>query len=141
MTPEETANLTNLIMVKRNQLQLSVNEVARRADISPTMMWRIEQGLIANTRMDRLLAITDALGITRTDLFTTIGWLPAADLPTLSTYLRVKYYHLPDAVIRHIARDVTKIVHAYNNRTDTDESCPECTDRQPDHPADHGGQS
>jgi transcriptional regulator with XRE-family HTH domain len=133
MTPEQTVQLINLLKQKRTELHLSVNEVARRADVDTGTVWRIEQGMIAKPRAESLIAIGNVLGINAMDLFATVGWLTADDLPSLGTYLGVKFSHLPDAVIRHIEHHVTKILHAYShsagdrhNRADP-ETCPWCT--------------
>lgn len=140
MTPEQTANLTNLIMLKRNELGLSVNEVGRLAEIEPSTMWRIEQGLVANPRIESLIAIANVLGVNTFELFTTIGWLTADELPSLSAYLDGKYPNLPEAVSRHIEHHVTKILHAYSHsagdrhNTADLETCPWCTNHTAQQP-------
>jgi transcriptional regulator with XRE-family HTH domain len=133
MTPEQTVQLINLLKQKRTELQLSVNEVARRADVDTGTVWRIEQGMIARPRAESLIAIGNVLSINAMDLFATVGWLSADDLPSLGTYLSAKFSHPPDAVIRHIEHHVTKILHAYSHsagdrhsRADP-ETCPWCT--------------
>jgi DNA-binding XRE family transcriptional regulator len=86
MTPEQTVQLINLLKQKRTERHLSVNEVARRADVDPGTVWRIEQGMIAKPRVESLIAIGNVLGINAMDLFATVGWLTADDLPSLGTY-------------------------------------------------------
>lgn len=132
MTPEQTVKLINLLTKQRTELQLSVNEVARRANVDVGTVWRIEQGKIAKPHAESLIAIGNVLGINAMELFTTVGWLTATDLPTLGTYLHAKYTHLPDAVIRHIEHHFAEILHAYSHSTgdrhseaDT-ENCPWC---------------
>src|SRR5262249_23140381 len=44
MTPEQTVELINLLARKRAESGLSINEVARRAQVDPGTAWRIEQG-------------------------------------------------------------------------------------------------
>lgn len=138
MTPEQTVKLINLLKTRRTELHLSVNEVARRADVDAGTVWRIEQGMIAKPRAESLIAIGNVLSIKPIELFTTVGWLPVDDLPSLGTYLRAKFADLPDAVIRHIEHHITKIMHAYShstgdrhnhNATTLDaETCPWCRD-------------
>jgi transcriptional regulator with XRE-family HTH domain len=146
MTPEQTIQLIKLLTQKRTELHLSVNEVARRADVDPGTVWRIEQGMIAKPRAESLIAIGNVLGINAIDLFATVGWLTADDLPSLGTYLGAKFSHPPDAVVRHIEHHVTKILHAYShsagNRHSTadPETCPWCTNhsaQQPSSPKEH----
>lgn len=137
MTPEQTVQLLNLLKQKRTELHLSVNEVARRADVDTGTVWRIEQGMIAKPRAESLIAIGNVLGVNPIDLFTTVGWLTADDLPSLGTYLSAKFSHPPDAVVRHIEHHVNQILHAYSHsaghrhRTSETESCPWCRE----HPA------
>ncbi|MCX2932302.1 helix-turn-helix transcriptional regulator [Mycobacterium sp. CVI_P3] len=138
MTPEQTVKLINLLKEKRGELGLSVNEVARRADVDPGTVWRIEQGMIAKPRVESLIAMGGVLGINAMELFTTVGWLTADDLPSLGTYLSAKFTDLPDAVTRHIEHHVAKILHAYEHstggrHTSTEpENCPWCKDHLAD---------
>ncbi|GFG50805.1 transcriptional regulator [Mycolicibacterium agri] len=132
MTPEQTVKLINLLKEKRSELRLSINEVARRADVDPGTVWRIEQGMIPTPRAESLIAIGEVLGINSMHLFTIVGWLTADDLPPLGTYLHTKYTHLPDPVIRHIEHHVSEILHAYSHSTGDrhsyaiPENCPWC---------------
>jgi transcriptional regulator with XRE-family HTH domain len=134
MTPEQTVKLIKLLTEKRAELRLSTNAVARRAHLDPVAVWRIEQGMVAKPRAESLIAIGRALGINPIELFTTVGWLTADDLPSLSTYLGAKFSHPPDAVIRHIEHHVTKILHAYSHsaghrhNTAAPETCQWCAD-------------
>lgn len=146
MTPEQTVQLIDLLKQKRTELDLSVNEVARRADVDPGTVWRIEQGMIAKPRAESLIAMGNVLGINAIDLFATVGWLTADDLPSLGAYLSTKFSHPPDAVVRHIEHHVTKILHAYghsagdrHNMADP-EVCPWCSKhfaQQPGSPKEH----
>lgn len=133
MTPDQTVKLINLLTEKREELRLSVNEVARRADVDPGTVWRIEQGMIASPRAESLIAIANVLDINPIDLFTAVGWLTADELPSLGTYLSAKFSHPPEAVIRHIEHHVTNILHAYSHSTGDRHStadpeiCPWCS--------------
>lgn len=132
MTPEQTVKLINILKKKRNELQLSVNEVARRANVDVGTVWRIEQGKIAKPHAESLIAIGSVLGINAMELFTTVGWLTAGDLPSLGTYLHAKYTYLPDAVIHHVEHHFIEILHAYSHSTGDchseaeTENCPWC---------------
>ncbi|MDG5769988.1 helix-turn-helix domain-containing protein [Mycolicibacterium fortuitum] len=114
MTPEQTVKLIQLLKDKRTELSLSVNEVARRADVDPGTAWRIEQGMIAKPRVESLIAIGRVLGINAMELFTTVGWLISEDLPDLGTYLRAKYgVSLSDHAIDDIEHYVTRTRYVY----------------------------
>jgi transcriptional regulator with XRE-family HTH domain len=83
MTPEQTVQLIKLLSNKRKESDLSVNEVARRADVDPGTLWRIEQGMIPTPKAESLLAIGEVLDIPSIDLFTIVGWMPKNELPTI----------------------------------------------------------
>lgn len=114
MTPEQTVKLINILTKKRNELRMSVNEVARQANVDPGTVWRIEQGMIAKPRMESLVAIARVLDINTVDLFTAVGWLTADELPSLSTYLRAKSGQLSDAAITDIERYVHRTQYIYS---------------------------
>jgi transcriptional regulator with XRE-family HTH domain len=102
MTPEQTVQLISLLSKKRSQTGLSVNEVARRADVDPGTVWRIEQGMIPTPKAESLVAIGGVLGIPSGDLFAIVGWLPKNELPTIGPYLRAKYHRLPPEALQEI---------------------------------------
>lgn len=114
MTPEQTVKLINLLATKRSELNLSVNEVARQANVDPGTVWRIEQGMIAKPRMESLVAIARVLDINTVDLFTAVGWLTGDDLPSLGTYLRAKFGDLSDAAITDIRHYVHRTQYVYS---------------------------
>ena len=62
----------------------------------------IEAGTILSPQPDTLKAITRALGLSISDLYVPIGWLPAGELPTLRPYLRAKYDDLDEQAIADI---------------------------------------
>lgn len=138
MTPEQTVKLIKLLTEKRAELHLSTNEVARRARLDPVAVWRIEQGMIAKPRAETLIAIGRALGISPMELFTTVGWLTADDLPSLSVYLAAKHPELPEAVFKHIEHHIERILHAYSHsaghrhRDEPQAVCPWCNDHGQD---------
>ena len=119
MTPEQTVKLIKLLKEKREKQRFSVNEVARRADVDPGTVWRIEQGMIAKPRVESLIAIGRVLGIGPMELFTTVGWLTADDLPDVTTYLSAKFSELPDAAVEDIEHYTDRVIHANNRRPHT----------------------
>lgn len=113
MTPEQTVKLIKLLKDRRQELRMSVNEVARRAEVDPGTAWRIEQGMIAKPRVESIIAIGRVLGINPLELFTTIGWLTGDDLPEFGTYLRAKFDNLSDTAIEDIEHYVTRTGYVY----------------------------
>ena len=100
MTPDQTVKLINLFTGTRGEQQLSINEVARRAGVDAGTVWRIEQGMIAKPRVESLIAIAKVLDIKPMELFTTVGWLTADDLPDFSTYLNTKFADLSESAVK-----------------------------------------
>jgi transcriptional regulator with XRE-family HTH domain len=95
MTPQQTVQLINLLAAKRKETGLSVNEVARRAEVDVGTVWRIEQGRIPTPKAESLKAIGRVLNIPAIDLFAIVGWIPSGELPSFGPYLRAKYPQLP----------------------------------------------
>lgn len=132
MTPEQIAKLINLLKIKRTELRLSANEVAKRAKVDPGTVWRIEQGLIANPRVENLVAIGRVLAISPMELFTTAGWFTADDLPDFGTYLSTKFEGIPEAAVEDIEQYVDKTLDAHTRRSSPHQSlrhynhCPQC---------------
>lgn len=112
MTPEQTVKLIKILTEKRTELGLSSNAVARKAELDPGTVWRIEQGMIAKPRVESLIAIGRVLGINAMELFTAVGWLTADDLPDVSTYLGAKFKGISDSAVEDIEHYVDTTVHA-----------------------------
>lgn len=102
MTPEQSARLGTLLTNRRKQKGLSIPEVSRQAGIDRGTLWRIEKGMIHNPKAENLQSIGEVLDIPASDLFTTVGWVPSKQLPTIRPYLRTKYRQLPDAAVKEI---------------------------------------
>lgn len=113
MTPEQKLRLITLLAKKRTESQLSANEVARRANIDPGTVSRIEQGMIPTPKAESLRAIGKVLGIPAIDLFTAVGWVPEDELPTLDVYFHAKYPGLPDEAVAAIASYAIAVVERY----------------------------
>ena len=113
MTPEQTVQLISLLAKRREEADLSVNEVARRADVDPGTVWRIEQGMIPTPKAESLKAIGKVLGIRSIDLFAIVGWIPSGELPAFGPYLRAKYHQLPDEARHEIEAHFTAVADKY----------------------------
>lgn len=113
VTPQQTVQLINLLATKRKEMDLSVNEVARRAEVDVGTVWRIEQGKIASPKAESIKAIGEVLGIPAADLFAIVGWIPSGELPSFGPYLRAKYPQLPDQALQEIETEFAEVVHKY----------------------------
>lgn len=97
MNSEQADRLAALLRDKRETLNLSASEVARRAGVTTGTVTRIELGQIPSPKADSLRAIAEVLQIPRADVFAVAGWVPGKELPTLRPYLRSKYRGLSEA--------------------------------------------
>ena len=113
MTPKQTVQLINLLSNKRKESDLSVNEVARRANVDVGTVWRIEQGQIPTPKAESLKAIGMVLGIPSVDLFAIVGWIPSGELPSFGPYLRAKYSQLPDEAAQEIKAHFEAVARKY----------------------------
>lgn len=142
MTPEQTVKLIKLLKDKREKLRLSINEVARRAEVDPGTAWRIEQGMIAKPRVESLIAIGRVLGINPIEMFTTVGWLTGDDLPDFGTYMNAKFNDLSAAEVEDIEHYVDNTLDNHSHREHArrtyrspgPESCPQKTKHCPQCP-------
>ena len=95
MKSKEIQSVRQVLADRREALQLSTHDVAKRASLDHATYWRIETGQIANPHVDKVMAIAKALDMSCTDAFAALGWLPADELPSITPYLQLKYGKLP----------------------------------------------
>lgn len=112
MTPTQRDKLAELLRSRREAQGRSLRGTAAAAGVDAATVLSLEQGRIVYPKVEKLRAIATALGIPATELYETVGWLPAAELPAFRPYLRAKYRDLPDeavteneAVFQRLARD------------------------------------
>jgi transcriptional regulator with XRE-family HTH domain len=63
---------------------------------------RIEQGVIAAPKPDKLSKIARALGLSLAEVYARADYTVPNDLPTLRPYLRAKYRDLPPEAVEQI---------------------------------------
>jgi len=101
--------LAHVLKRKREALGLSASEVARRARVTTGTVTRIELAQIAEPNASTIKALAQVLKIPVTDLFVIAEWIPAHELPSLTTYLRGKYGELPQAAAHEIEELLTQL--------------------------------
>lgn len=109
MKPEEIHELATILRTRRETLNLTVREVARRAEIDVSVISRLERGQNPRPRMETLRAIGEVLGIPTADLYTTAAALPAGQLPSLRPYMRAKYRDLPDEAVAEVEQFIDEL--------------------------------
>jgi transcriptional regulator with XRE-family HTH domain len=112
MTPAQREKLAAFLSRRRKAKGMSIRGVAQAAGVDAATVLSLEQGRIVYPRVEKLRAVSDALGIPAAELYAAIGWLPGKDLPAFRPYLRAKYRELPpeavqeiEAVFERLARD------------------------------------
>lgn len=116
MTPEEVRSLATRIREKRVAKGITATEVAKRAGVNPGTVTRLELGQIRDPRPSNLLAIAAALDIKPADIFSMSNWLPGAELPSFSPYLRQKYSYLPEDAFTQMQRVFQEMTEKYGTR-------------------------
>jgi transcriptional regulator with XRE-family HTH domain len=113
MNENQATTLAELLRSKRADMGLSASETARRAGMTPSTLTRLEQGQIAAPTAASLQALGEVLGVSASDLFATIGWVPEGDLPSMTPYLRSKYRDMPPEAIADIEQHFNKVARAH----------------------------
>lgn len=109
MTTEKRSELARLIRLRREELGLSLSEVARRADFDKAILSRTENDQNPRVRSETLQALARALELPVTDLLTAAQMLPPTELPTLRPYMRAKYADLPDEAVDEVERFIADL--------------------------------
>jgi transcriptional regulator with XRE-family HTH domain len=113
MNDNQATTLAELLRSKRVDMGLSASETARRAGMTPSTLTRLEQGQIAAPTAASLQALGEVLGVSASDLFATIGWVPEGDLPSMTPYLRSKYRDMPPEAIADIEQHFNKVARSH----------------------------
>jgi transcriptional regulator with XRE-family HTH domain len=75
---------------------------------------RLEQGLFAAPRPDKLSRIAEALGISLADVFAFAEYVVPGDLPSFHPYLLSKYPDMPKGAIDELLSEFDRITHEYD---------------------------
>jgi transcriptional regulator with XRE-family HTH domain len=105
-------SFATLIQSRREELQLSIRELARRSNLDAGTLSKLES---AQTRpsADSIRALADVLKMPATELFTAAGYMTSGDLPSLRPYMRAKYQGLPDDAVAEVERFVQDLAERH----------------------------
>ena len=109
MNETERTALARAIRDRRQEMELSARELARRAGVDNATIVLLEQGKIPLPRVDTVRSIPQVLNLPLADIYTTINWLPEDALPSLRPYMRAKYAELSEADLAEIERFVNVV--------------------------------
>lgn len=109
MNDEQAQKLGAVLKARRDELKLSTYDVAKAMGVKQSTVVRLEHGAFVAPRPDKLIGIAEALGLRAAELFAMAGYITPSDLPSLDTYLRIKYCDLPEEDLDTIAAYITKL--------------------------------
>lgn len=112
MDEDQAKRLGDHLQNARKLKGLSARQLAEITDIADSSIVRIELGMVAEPRPDKLKRIAVALELSPADVFERAGYATATDLPAMQPYLRTKY-NLPDEAMAEIQRSATRIAKKY----------------------------
>ena len=93
----------------RLEKKLGIRELARKAHLDAGALTRLEQGN-RKPRPETLKALASALNVPLADLFGTAGYITPSELPSISTYLRVRYGALSDTTLGQVEQYIRHLV-------------------------------
>lgn len=116
MEPKQAAQLGRLVRSRRQELGLTIRQLAEQADMNFATVARIEQGQFAAPGPDKLARIAEALGLSTADIFGLADYTVPDDLPSFQPYLRGKYRDMPPEAIADLSKAFDRIVrkHGYD---------------------------
>src|SRR5579862_7100993 len=102
-TPTSLA-LGALLRQKREALGYSKKRLAAAAGVPDSTVVRLEQGLFAAPRPDKLARFAQLLGLRLADLYAKAGYIVPDELPSFASYLPVRYPKLPQEAVAELER-------------------------------------
>ena len=114
MELQRAQELGRRLRTRREELGLSTRRLAEQADMNDATIVRLEQGLFAAPRPDKLSRIADALGLSLADVFAFAEYVVPGDLPSFHPYLLSKYPDMPQGAIDDLLKEFDRITREYD---------------------------
>jgi len=109
MTVDQAQQLAAILRRERTALQLSMRQVAALSGVPLSTVSNIEAANILAPQPHTLKALAGALQTSVSDIYATVGWLPADELPSFRPYMRAKYRDLNEAALADLERYADKL--------------------------------
>lgn len=109
MDQEQARELGQRLRQRREQLGLSLRDLAERADTTHTTIVRLEQGAYDAPAPDKLSRIAEALGLSLADVYALADYSVPSELPSFRPYLRSKYRGLPAPAVEELERSFLRV--------------------------------
>lgn len=104
MTANQARQLAAIVRRERIALQLSMRQVATLSGVPLSTVSNIEAASILTPQPNTIKALAEALQTPVSDIYATVGWLPAGELPSFRPYMRTKYRNLNDEALADLER-------------------------------------
>ena len=114
MELQRAQELGRRLRTRREELGLSKRQLAEQVDMNDATIVRLEQGLFAAPRPDKLSRIAEVLGLSLADVFAFAEYVVPGDLPSFHPYLLSKYPDMPKGAIDHLLREFDRITNEYD---------------------------
>ena len=114
MERQRAQELGRRLRTRREELGLSKRQLAEQVDMNDATIVRLEQGLFAAPRPDKLSRIAEVLGLSLADVFAFAEYVVPGDLPSFHPYLLSKYPDMPKGAIDHLLREFDRITNEYD---------------------------
>ncbi len=105
----EAKKIGSIIKKRRDELQLTRSDLARRTGLTPSTIQRLEDGIFAHPSPRSLQAIADGLELQVNVLLAELGWMPKTVRPTLHPHLSITYYCIPAEVTQDIQKAIDRV--------------------------------
>jgi transcriptional regulator with XRE-family HTH domain len=96
LSEKQAEQLAEMVRTRRQELQLSMRQVAATSGLQLATISQLESGNILAPQPDTLKALAGALNLLLSDLYAAAEWLPVNELPTLRPYMRAQYADMSD---------------------------------------------
>jgi transcriptional regulator with XRE-family HTH domain len=99
MNEDQAIELGEFLRSAREERGLSSRALARLTFMNDASILRMEQGAVAAPAPDKLVRVSEALGLDMADVFALAGYAVPSHLPAWRPYLRAKYTDLPSEAV------------------------------------------
>lgn len=115
---EPNRTLSELLRRLRAKSGLSIRDLEEASGINRANLSRLERGEASRPKPETLTRLAEVFGTDASELLMAAGYTAdkAAALPTLPTYLRTKYGHLPAGARKELAEFVSRLEAEHGQR-------------------------
>ena len=109
MNKQQAKELGRRLQKRREELGLSMRELAERVGTTHPTILRLEEGSIERPAAEKLSRIAEVLGLNLADVYAFVNYDSPTELPSFQPYLRTKYRDLPSSAVQELERSFQRI--------------------------------